>query len=73
MASRAADHRASGASGTFRRYVNRGKRKKAEEHAQYATPAGAVEIPPPPGSSILEQRWAELIKKVYAADPLVCP
>ncbi len=27
--------------------VNRGKRKKAEEHAQHAAPAGAVEIPPP--------------------------
>ncbi len=47
--------------------VNRGKRKKAEEHAQHAAPAGAVEIPPPLGSSIFKQRWAELIKKVYEA------
>ena len=31
-----------------------------------------MEIPPPPGSSIFKQRWAELIKKVYEADPLPC-
>jgi len=53
--------------------VNWGKRKKAEESAQQGSPAGTVESPPPPGSSVFKQRWAELIKKVYAADPLVCP
>ncbi len=53
--------------------VNRGKRKKAEEQAQHAAPAGAVEIPPPPGTSVFKQRWAELIKKVYAADPGLWP
>ena len=53
--------------------VNRGKRQKAEESAQPGSPAGTVEIPPAPGSSIFKQRWAELIKKVYEADPLVCP
>ena len=53
--------------------VNRGRRKNAEEQAQHAAPAGAVEIPPPPGSSVFKQRWAELMKKVHAADPLVCP
>jgi len=51
--------------------VIRGKRKKTEESAQPGSSAGAVEIPPPPGSSICKQRWAELIKKVYEADPLV--
>ena len=30
-------------------------------------------MPPPPGSSVFKQRWAELIKKVYEADPLMCP
>ncbi len=49
--------------------VNRAKRKKAEEQAQHAAPTGSVEIPSPPGSSIFKQRWAELIKKVYEADP----
>ncbi len=53
-------------------HVNRGKRKKAEEQAQHAVAAGAVEIPPPLGSSLFKQRWAELIKKVHAADPLLC-
>ncbi len=32
-----------------------------------------VEIPPPPTSLIFKQRWAELIKKGYEADPLLCP
>ncbi len=45
---------------------------KAQEPAPQGSPAGTVEIPPPPGSSLFKQRWAELIKKVYAADPLVC-
>jgi len=52
--------------------VNRGKRRQAQEQAPHAAPDGAVEIPPPPGSSIFKQRWADLIKKVYEADPLLC-
>ncbi len=32
-----------------------------------------VEIPPPPTSLIFKQRWAEVITKVYEADPLLCP
>jgi len=31
-----------------------------------------MEIPPSPGSSIFKQRWAELTKKEYEADPLLC-
>lgn len=54
-------------------HVNRGKRKTAQERAQHPPPAGAVEIPPPPGSALFKQRWSDLIKKVYAADPLLCP
>ncbi len=53
--------------------VNRGKCKKAEELAAQGAPESVVEIPPPPGSSLFKQRWADLIKKVYAADPLLCP
>ncbi len=30
-------------------------------------------MPPPPGLSLFKQRGAELIKKVYEADPLACP
>ncbi len=52
--------------------VNRGKRKKAQEPAQHGASEGMVEIPPPPGSAVFKQRWAELIKKVHAADPLLC-
>ena len=42
------------------------------ESAQQRSTACLVEIPPPPGSSIFKQRRAELIKKVYEADPLFC-
>jgi hypothetical protein len=30
-------------------------------------------FPPPPGSAVFKQRWAQFIKKVYEADPLLCP
>ena len=41
--------------------VNRGKRNKAQEPAQQGSPEGTVQIPPPPGSSVFKQRWAQLI------------
>jgi len=50
--------------------VNRGKRQKG--HAQEAAPEGTIEIPPSV-SPALKQRWAQLIKKVYETDPLICP
>ncbi len=53
--------------------VNRGQRHKAQEPAQHGASEGMVEIPPPPGSAVFKQRWAELIKKVYEADPLLSP
>jgi hypothetical protein len=52
--------------------VNRGKRRKAEESTHQGARASMAEIPPPPGSSLFKQRWAEMIKKVYEADPLLC-
>ena len=45
---------------------------KAEESAAQGAPERMVEIPPPPGSSLFKQRWAELTKNVYEADPLLC-
>ncbi len=45
--------------------VNRGKRNKD-------LPQARSRFPHPPGSSLFKRRWAELIKKVYAADPLLC-
>ena len=39
----------------------------------HAAPEGIVEIAPPPGSALFKERWAQLIKKVYEADPLGCP
>ena len=53
--------------------VSRGKRKKAQEQGQPPGPEGIVEVPPPPCSRALKQRWAQCIKKVYKADPLLCP
>ena len=37
---------------------------KAEESAAQGAPESMVEIPPPPGSSLFKQRWAQFIKKV---------
>ncbi len=45
---------------------------KAEESAAQGAPESMVEIPPAAGSSLFKQRWAELIKKVYEADPPLC-
>jgi len=53
--------------------ARRGKRKKAHDQAQEPAPEGTIEIPPPSVSSALKQRWAQLIKKVYETDPLICP
>jgi hypothetical protein len=53
--------------------ASRGKRKKAHDQAQEAALQGTVEIPSPSISPALKQRWAQLIKKVYEADPLICP
>ena len=53
--------------------VSRGKRKQAQEQGQPPGPEGIVEVPPPPCSRALKQRWAQCSKKVYKADPLLCP
>ena len=53
--------------------ASRGKRRKAEDQAQEAAPEETVEIPPPPISRALKQRWAQLIQKVYEVDSLLCP
>ena len=57
----------------MQRFLPPGRRQPAQEQGQHASSGGAVEIPPLPGSSVFKQRWAELMKKVYAADPLLCP
>ena len=53
--------------------VSRGKRKKAQEQGQAPGPEGIVEVPPPPCSRALKQRWAHYIGEVYEVDPLLCP
>jgi hypothetical protein len=58
--------------------VSRGKRRKAgREHEQTV---GAVSGPPSPtaraearGVRALRRSWAQLIKRIYEVDPLVCP
>ncbi len=47
--------------------------RTSERQSQRRPSPSSPNVPPPPGSSIFKQRWAELIKKVYEADPLVCP
>jgi hypothetical protein len=50
----------------------RGKRKKAEAGLQ---PAGEADGPEelPPAQAARRRSWAQLIKRVYEVDPLVCP
>ncbi len=53
----------------------RGKRRKTEAqlgaHASSGTSQEAV--PTPPERAALRRRWANLIRRVYEVDPLVCP
>jgi hypothetical protein len=54
----------------------RGKRKKAAAPAEPSAAAKAPEdaaIPDSPYRAALRRRWAELIRRVYEVDPLVCP
>ena len=57
--------------------VVRGK-QKARAQAQQAEPPApgphADPLPPPsPALAALRRRWAELIRRVYGVDPLLCP
>jgi Putative transposase len=54
--------------------VARGKRKKAAAAAPSASsPASDADQTPTPGLAVLRRRWADLIRRVYEVDPLVCP
>ena len=52
----------------------RGQRRKAEERLQ-GSGSGEVEeaVPAPPERAARRRRWANLIRRVYEVDPLVCP
>ncbi len=59
--------------------VSRGKRRNAER--EYAKPVSAVDGPPSSPTAraaarvgrALRRSWAQLIKRIYEVDPLVCP
>ena len=54
----------------------RGKRKKAAAPAEPSSAEEAPEdaaTPDGPHRAALRHRWAELIRRVYEVDPLVCP
>ena len=54
----------------------RGKRKKAAVPAEPSSPDETPEdvaIPDEPHRAALRRSWAELIRRVYEVDPLVCP
>ena len=61
-------------------YSNAARARSARETAA-AGSAGAVVAPPPPAvlaptdadARALRRRWAQLIRRIYEADPLVCP
>jgi len=52
----------------------RGQRRKAEAQLQGKDPGEVEEsLPSPPERAALRRRWANLIRRVYEVDPLVCP
>ena len=52
----------------------RGQRRKTESQLQGNSSGEAQEpVPPPPERAALRRRWANLIRRVYEVDPLVCP
>jgi hypothetical protein len=56
--------------------ATRGKRKKAAASAEPSPADQAPEdaaIPDGPYRAALRRRWAELIRRVYEVDPLICP
>jgi hypothetical protein len=56
--------------------ASRGKRKRAAASAEPSSADQAPEdaaIPDGPYRAALRRRWAELIRRVYEVDPLICP
>jgi len=52
----------------------RGQRRKAETQLQGNGSGEVVEpVPPPPERAALRRLWANLIRRVYETEPLVCP
>jgi len=52
----------------------RGQRRKAEGRLEDNGSGEAEEsVPPSPERAALRRRWANLIRRVYEVDPLVCP
>ena len=52
----------------------RGQLRKAENRLEGNGSGEAEEpVPPPPERAALRRRWANLIRRVYEVDPLVCP
>jgi hypothetical protein len=56
--------------------ASRGKRKKASAPAEPSSPhqpPADAPVPDRPHRAALRRRWAELIRRVYEVDPLLCP
>jgi ribosomal protein L34E len=52
----------------------RGKRNKGRQAGRTASDvAEQAETEAPPQTAVLRKRWADLLRRVYEADPLVCP
>jgi len=51
----------------------RGQRRKAEAPLGAQASSGTEVFPTPPERAALRRRWANLIRRVYEVDPLVCP
>ena len=52
----------------------RGQRKAEEKLGAHGSSESSQElVPTPPERAALRRRWANLIRRVYETDPLVCP
>ena len=52
----------------------RGQRRESQDQLEGNGPSEAEEpVPPQPERAALRRQWANLIRRVYEVDPLVCP
>ena len=56
-------------------YANaaRGRRRRQDPAAFGDTATQQQPTPPPPATAAVRKRWADLLRRVYEVDPLVCP
>jgi hypothetical protein len=54
-------------------YSNAARGKRRRDQAAVPVEDGPAEPDPPPSAAAARKRWADLLRRVYEVDPLVCP